>query len=93
MEGYKRIAAVQLTSQDAELYNNPNGAIIKTILLHNTTSGEVDVTLSIDSVIFVIKLQAKETITFDRVIITNELKAKGNGVNIHVSGIQLKGGN
>lgn len=89
MEEYKRIAAATLSDTETTLYTNSKGAIVKTILMHNTTSIEVDVILSIDSVIFMFKIAAKETIIVDKIILTNILKAKGNGVNIHISGIQL----
>lgn len=89
MEEYKRIAAVTLSDVETTLYTDSKGAIVKTILMHNTTSAEVDVTLSIDSVIFIFKISAKETLIVDKVILLNTLKARGNGVNIHISGIQL----
>lgn len=89
MEDYKRIAVTTLTDTETTLYTDTKGSIIKTILMHNTTSEEVEVTLSIDSVIFIFKIAAKETIIVDKIILTNILKAKGNGVNIHISGIQL----
>ena len=89
MEDYKRIAATTLTASETTLYTDSKGAIVKTILMHNTTSVEVEVTLSIDSVIFIFKIAAKETIIVDKAILTNNLKAKGSGVNIHISGIQL----
>ena len=89
MGEYKRIAAVALSDVETTLYTDSKGAIVKTILMHNTTSAEVDVTLSIDSVIFIFKIAAKETIMVDKTILINNLKAKGNGVNIHISGIQL----
>ena len=89
MEEYKRIAATTLTANETTLYTDSKGAIVKTILMHNTTSAEAEITLSIDSVIFIFKIAAKETVIADKVILTNSLKAKGNGVNIHISGIQL----
>lgn len=89
MEEYKRIAATTLTNEEKTLYSNSNGAIIKTILMHNTTENEVETALSLDGVIFLFKIAAKETLIVDKVILTNILKGKGNGVNIHISGIQL----
>lgn len=89
MEDYKRIVATTLTASETTLYTDSKGAIVKTILMHNTTSAEVEVTLSIDSVIFIFKIAAKETIIVDKPILTNLLKAKGNGVNIHISAVQL----
>ena len=89
MEEYKRIAATTLTNEEKMLYTNSNGAIIKTILMHNTTDNEIETALSFDGVIFLIKIAPKETLMVDKVILTNNLKGKGNGVNIHISGIQL----
>lgn len=89
MEEYKRIAAITLTNEEKTLYSNSNGAIIKTILMYNTTDNEIETTLSLDGVIFLFKIAAKETLIIDKVILTNILKGKGNGVNIHISGIQL----
>ena len=89
MEEYKRIAAVALNDTETTLYTNSNGAIVKTILMCNTAAEEVDVTLSLDSVIFIFKIAPKETVIVDKLILTNAVKAKGSGVNIHISGIQL----
>ncbi|WP_415342407.1 hypothetical protein [Clostridium perfringens] len=89
MEEYKRIVAAPLNDVESTLYTSSKGAILKTILMCNTTSSEVDVTLSLDSVIFIFKIAAKETLILDKTILTNLVKAKGNGVNIHISGIEL----
>ncbi|MDG6888205.1 hypothetical protein ACV3SO_01320 [Clostridium perfringens] len=89
MEEYKRIAAVSLSDTETTLYTSSKGAILKTILMCNTTSSEVDVTLSLDSVIFIFKIAPKETVIVDKAILINAVKAKGNGVNIHISGIKL----
>lgn len=89
MEEYKRIAATTLAEEEKTLFSNSNGAIIKTILMHNTTDNEIETALSFDGVIFLFKIAPKETSIVDKVILTNILKGKGNGVNIHISGIQL----
>lgn len=89
MEEYKRIAAVALNDTETTLYTNSKGAIVKTILMCNTTTSEVDVTLSLDSVIFIFKIAPKETVIVDKAILTNAVKAKGSGINIHITGIQL----
>ena len=89
MEEYKRVAAATLNDTETTLYTSSKGAIVKTILMCNTTSSEADVTLSLDSVIFIFKVASKETLIVDKAILTNAVKAKGNGVNIHISGIQL----
>lgn len=90
MEDYKRIAATTLTGTEASLYTNTEGAIVKTILMHNTNTEEIEITLSFDGVIFIFKLGPKETLILDKAILTNSIKAKGNGINIHISGIQLR---
>lgn len=90
MEEYKIISATTLSDEEKVLYTNANGAIVRTILMHNTTEEEIEVTLSFDGVIFMFKMVAKETIILDKVILTKLLKAKGNGVNIHISGIELQ---
>lgn len=89
MEEYKRIAATTLAEEEKTIYSNSNGAIIKTILMHNTADNEIETALSFDGVIFLFKIAPKETLIVDKVILTNLLKGKGNGVNIHISGIQL----
>jgi hypothetical protein len=91
MEEIKRIAAQTLTDTETVLYNNVIGAAIKTIIIHNTDTVEKEVTLDIDSVIFLFKLSAEETKILDSPIVVNNLKAKGEKINIHVSGIQLGG--
>ena len=42
----KRIAAKTLTDTEESLYTNSAGAIVKTILLHNSNSEEKEVTLN-----------------------------------------------
>lgn len=91
MEEIIRIAAQTLNSTETTLYNNVDGAIVKTILLHNTNSIESEITLKFDSVIFLFTLAASETKMLDYIIKTNNIKATGDGVNIHISGLQLGG--
>lgn len=91
MEEIKRIAATTLTDTESELYKNSNGAIVKTILLYNSNSSEKEVTLSLDGVTFLFNLNANELKIIDTPIMTNLIKGKGQGVNIHISGIQLGG--
>ncbi len=91
MEEIKRLYAGSLAVTEKTLYNNANGAIVKTIALNNTNLSDTEVTLSIDGVTFLIPLEAKETKILSSVMVVNDLKASGDGVNIHVSGIQLGG--
>ena len=84
-----RIAAKTLTDSEESLYNNSNGAIVKTILLHNSNSENKEVTLNFDGVTFLFNINSKETRIINSPIITNSIKAIGEGINIHISGIQL----
>ena len=86
----KRIAAKTLTDTEESLYNNSaGGAIIKTILLYNSNATEKEVTLNIDGVTFLFKLSTKESKILNSPLVVNSFKAKGAGINIHISGIQL----
>ena len=87
----KRLAAKTLTDSEESLYNNSAGAIVKTILLHNSNSESKEVTLNFDSVAFLFTLNSKETKIINSPLVTNSIKATGSGVNIHISGIQLGG--
>lgn len=85
----KRLAAKTLGAAEEVLYNNSAGAVTKTIMMYNSADTEKEVTLKLDSVTFSFKLLGKETRIIDAVIVTNSIKAVGEGVNIHISGIQL----
>lgn len=89
MEEYKLIAAKTLTATDQQLYSNTSGAIIKTILLYNSKETESEATLLIDSVAFKFKVGPGDTVVLDSPILTKNLKGTGEGINIHISGIQL----
>ena len=84
-----RIAAKTLTDSEESLYNNSNGAIVKTILLYNSNSENKEVTLNFDGVTFLFNINSKETRIINSPIITNSIKVIGEGINIHISGIQL----
>lgn len=85
----KRIVAKTLTDTEESLYTNSAGAIVKTILLHNSNATEKEVTLNIDGVTFLFRLSTKETKILNSPLVVNSFKAKGAGINIHISGIQL----
>ncbi len=85
----KRLAAKILTDNEESLYNNSAGAIVKTILLHNSNSEQKEVTLKLDGVAFLFTLNSKETKILSTPIVTNYIVAKGAAINIHISGIQL----
>lgn len=85
----KRLAAKILTDNEESLYNNSAGAIVKTILLHNSNSEQKEVTLKLDGVAFLFTLNSKETKILSTPIVINSIVAKGAAINIHISGIQL----
>lgn len=84
-----RIAAKSLGAEEEVLYANSEGAIIKTIMMYNSTETEREVTLNLDSVTFSFKLISNETRIINTPLVTNSIKASGEGVNVHISGIQL----
>lgn len=86
-----RIAVKTLSDNEESLYNNLNGAIVKTILLYNSNDAEKEVTLNLDGVAFLFRLNSKETKILSSPLVTNSIKASGVGINIHISGIQLGG--
>ncbi len=86
-----RIAAKSLGAEEEVLYANSDGAITKTIMIYNSTETEREVTLNLDSVTFSFKLISNETRIINAPLVTNSIKASGEGVNIHISGIQLGG--
>ena len=85
----KRLAGKTLSDSEESLYNNSSGAIVKTILLHNSNSENKEVTLNFDGVTFLFNINSKETRIINSPIITNSIKVIGEGINIHISGIQL----
>ena len=89
MEEFIILANRTLTGQEQNLYTNANGAVIKTILLHNSAGIKTEATLKFDSVAFKFSLEADETKIFDNTILTKTMTGQGNGVNIHVTALQL----
>ena len=89
MEEFIILANKTLTGQEENLYNNANGAVIKTILLHNSTGVKTEATLKFDSVAFKFSLEADETRILDNTILSKEILGQGDGVNIHITALQL----
>lgn len=85
----KRLAAKTLTDNEEYLYNNSDGAIVKTILLYNPNNSQNEIILKLDGIAFLFTLNSKETKILSTPIVTNSIVAKGAAVNIHISGIQL----
>ena len=92
MEEFARLVAGSITvNEEVEVYSNTNGAIVKTIMLYNSSADAKEITLNLDGVIFSFSLNSKETKIISESIVTNLIKVTGNGINIHISGIQLGG--
>lgn len=92
MEEFARLVAGSITvDEEVEVYSNVNGAIVKTIMLYNSNADAKEITLNLDGVIFSFSLNSKETKIISESIVTNLIKVTGNGINIHISGIQLGG--
>ena len=92
MEEFARLVAGSITvDEEVEVYSNANGAIVKTIMLYNSNTAAKEITLNLDGVIFSFNLNSKETKIISESIVTNLIKVTGNGINIHISGIQLGG--
>lgn len=89
MDEIIRIKAGTLSDVEEQIYNNVNGAVIKTVILYNNNEGKKEVTLNIDGVAFLISLESKETRIINNSIKVNLLKVKGEGVNAHITAIQL----
>ena len=89
MEEFIILANKTLTGQEQNLYTDANGAIIKTIMFHNTTGNKTEATLKFDSVAFTFPLEANETKIFDNTILSKVIAGQGDGINIHITALQL----
>lgn len=86
MEEFIIVANQILTNEERIIYSNSNGVIIKTILLSAQTQTEA--VLVFDGVPFSFSI-GKETTAITTPILTKEIKASGDNVNLHVTGLQL----
>ena len=86
MEEFVIVANRVLTNEDQVVYSNSNGVIVKTILLSAPTQKEA--TLVFDGVPFSFLVE-KETVVISTPILTREIKASGDSVKLHVTGLQL----
>lgn len=91
MEDYKLIAAKALTSTEQNLYSSTMGTIIKTILLYNSMEIQSSATLTLDGVAFKFNLIAGETKVLGSPILAKSIKASGEGINVHISGLEIGG--
>lgn len=88
MEEYKIIKATTLTEAEQTLYSNSSGVIVKTIVLQSTKPTTTKATLSFDGVAFNFELGSDVT-KFEGPVMTKAIKGSGNGVNVHITGLQL----
>ena len=88
MEEYKIIKATTLTEAEQTLYSNSSGVIVKTIVLQSTNPEITKATLSFDGVAFNFELGSDVT-KFEGPIMTKAIKGSGDGVNVHITGLQL----
>ena len=89
MEEFAIIANQTLTNEEEVIYSNSRGAVVKTILLFNSNNSETKATLTFDGVAFNYALPTDDVYIINSPIMTKEIKAVGEGVNIHITGLQL----
>ena len=86
MEEFVVIANQTLTNEEEVIYSNSRGAVIKTILLNAPTQTEL--ILVFDEIPFSFLIE-KETTVISTPILTKKIKAAGDSVNVHITGLQL----
>lgn len=91
MDEIKRLYVGQITSTESTIFDLTNGAVLKTVMLYNDGIAKETVSLNIDGTVFSFSVETKQTLIIDKPIVCNILKATGNLINIHISGIQLGG--
>lgn len=89
MEEFAIIANQTLTNEEEVIYSNSRGAVVKTILLSNQNAEEKKATLTFDGVAFDYLLVPGKTEIISTPILTKEIKAIGELINIHITGLQL----
>ena len=88
MEDYKIIKASTLTEEEQVLYSHSSGVVIKTVILQSTNPTTTKATLSFDGVAFNFELGSDVT-KLEGPIMTKAIKGSGDGVNVHITGLQL----
>ena len=86
MEEFAIIANQTLANEEEVIYSNNRGAVIKTILLSAPT--QVEAVLFFDGIPFPLLIE-KEVTIISTPILTKEIKASGDSVNLHITGLQL----
>lgn len=89
MEEFIIVANQTLTKEEKVIYSNNKGSVLKTILLFNQNETEAKVTFVFDGVYFDYLLPSKDMRIINSPILTKEIKAIGENVNVHITGLQL----
>lgn len=92
MDEIKRLYVGTISTEETNVLDLTNGAVLKTILICNASETEQTIEINVDSSVFFFAIEAKKTLIIDNVIVCNILKMKASELlNIHISGIQLGG--
>lgn len=92
MDEIKRLYVGTISTEETNVLDLTNGAVLKTILICNASETEQSIEINIDSSVFIFAIEAKKTLIIDNAIVCNILKLKASAeLDIHVSGIQLGG--
>ena len=86
MEEFIIVTNQTLTTEEQVVYSNEKGVVIKTILLNAPIQTEV--VLVFDEIPFSFLIE-KETTVISTPILTKKIKAYGDSVNVHITGLQL----
>ena len=86
MEEFLIIANQTLSNTEEVIYSNSRGSVVKTILL--SAPAQTEAILVFDEVPFSFLIE-KETTIISTPILTKKIKASGDGVNLHITGLQL----
>ena len=92
MDEIKRLYVGTISTEETNVLDLTNGAVLKTILICNNSETEQTISINIDSSVFLFTIEAKKTLIIDNAIVCNILKLKASAeLNVHISGIQLGG--
>ena len=92
MDEIKRLYVGTISTEETNVLDLTNGAVLKTILICNASETEQTIEINVDSSVFLFTIEANKTLIIDNAIVCNILKMKASELlNIHISGIQLGG--
>ena len=92
MDEIKRLYVGTISTEETNVLDLTNGAVLKTILICNNTETEQTIEINVDSSVFLFNIEAKKTLIIDNAIVCNILKLRASAtLSVHISGIQLGG--